>query len=50
MRIDEGSENQTFIEMLSDEISKKEEELVNLRREILELKDEVRLNDQIIEE
>jgi hypothetical protein len=36
--------------MLSDEISKKEEELVNLRREILELKDEVRLNDQIIEE
>ena len=31
--------------MLSDEISKKEEELVNLRREILELKEEVRLND-----
>jgi len=47
--LDEGSEYQEMIEMLTNDLMKKEEEIIDLKRMIKDLKEEREVNNQLIE-
>lgn len=48
-RLDEGSEYQDMIEVLTNDLMKKEEDIIDLKRAIKDLKDERDINNQLIE-
>lgn len=48
-RLDEGSEYQEMIEMLTNDLMKKEEEIIDYKRAIKDLKEERDINNQLIE-
>ena len=48
-RLDEGSEYQEMIEMLTNDLMKKEEEIIDLKRTIKDLKEEREVNNQLID-